>query len=142
MHVLNTDMRGHAAALFLAALLFVCITAAPARPAALPEAERFRIEALILAVEGLGDAVFIRNGKAYDAATAARFLRGKWGAGEAQVRTAEDFIEKVASFSSTTGKPYTIRFKDGSEVGSARFLRDRLVRLGERPGTTAPPLSP
>ena len=44
---------------------------------------------------------------------AAEFLRRKWRHREAEIRSADDFIEKVASFSSTTGKPYLIHFSDG-----------------------------
>lgn len=103
-----------------------------AQPSTLPKAEQQRIEALIHAVEQLGDATFIRNGKAYDAAAAARFLRGKWKARESEVRSAADFIEKVASFSSTTGKPYLIRFRDGRELSSAQFLNGQLARPREK----------
>ncbi|MCU0576609.1 MAG: DUF5329 domain-containing protein, partial [Desulfobacterota bacterium] len=103
-----------------------------AQPSTLPQEEQQRIEALIHAVEQLGDAAFIRNGRAYDAAAAARFLREKWKARASEVRSAEDFIEKVASFSSTTGKPYLIRFRDGRELSSAKFLRGQLARTREK----------
>jgi len=41
---------------------------------------------------------------------------------DAEVKTARDFIDKVASVSGTSGKPYMMRFKDGSEVKSRDFL--------------------
>jgi hypothetical protein len=97
--------------------------------AVLPDAERQKIEALITAIEHLKDATFIRNDKSYDAPTAAKFLRGKWRDRAKEVASAEDFIAKVASFSSTTGKPYLIRFADGREIPSAEFLRAELARL-------------
>jgi membrane-bound lytic murein transglycosylase len=93
------------------------------------DAERRTIEALIASVAGLGDATFIRNGQSYDASKAARFLREKWKSRESEVRTADEFIERVASFSSTTSKPYLIRFTDGREIQSADFLRAELARL-------------
>ena len=65
----------------------------------------------------------------YDAASAAKFLKGKWQANAAEIRTAEEFIEKAASVSSTTGKPYRIRFKDGKELKSGDYLRERLKML-------------
>ena len=95
----------------------------------LPPAERGKIEQLIEHVNGLKDAVFIRNDVEYDAASAAKFLKGKWQANAAEIRTAEEFIEKAASVSSTTGKPYRIRFKDGKELKSGDYLRERLKML-------------
>ncbi len=94
-----------------------------------PATEREKIEALIRHIENLKDAVFIRNGREYDARTAASFLRAKWRANDAEVKSARDFIEKVASASSTTGKPYLIRFKDGREVKSGEYLLAELRKL-------------
>ena len=96
---------------------------------ALPTAERQKIEALIKYVGGLKDAHFIRNGSSYEVSTAVRFLRGKWESNDAQVKTARDFIDKVASFSGTSGKPYLIRFKDGKEIPSREFLAAELQRI-------------
>src|SRR5688500_17631135 len=93
----------------------VLVFCAAATAGDIPPAEKQKIEALIKHVEGLGDAKFVRNGTPYDAATAARFLRGKWDAESDEVKTAEDFITKVASVSSTSGRPYLIRFKDATE---------------------------
>lgn len=111
-------------------LAFALLLAAPAVVAdPLPAAEREKIVALIASVEKLPDAVFVRNGKSYGAATAAKFLRGKWEDRASQIRSAEDFIEKVATRSSTTGKPYLVRYKDGREVATAAFLRAELRRI-------------
>jgi hypothetical protein len=95
----------------------------------LPAAEKTKIEALIAHIEGLKDAKFVRNDKEYDAASAAKFLRGKWSAHAASVKSAADFITKLASVSSTTGKPYLIRFKDGKEIKSGEYLRAELARI-------------
>jgi membrane-bound lytic murein transglycosylase len=111
----------------LALALLLLAPAALADP--LPAAEREKIVALIASVEHLQDAVFVRNGKAYGPATAAKFLRGKWEDRAAQIRSAEDFIAKVATRSSTTGKPYLVRYKDGREVATEVFLRDALRRM-------------
>jgi tRNA C32,U32 (ribose-2'-O)-methylase TrmJ len=94
-----------------------------------PTTEKQKIEALIKHVEGMKDAKFVRNDKEYDAKTAAKFLRGKWEAKEAEIKTAKDFIEKVASASSTTGKPYLIRPKDGKEMKSGEYLLAELKKL-------------
>jgi hypothetical protein len=108
------------------------VIAAPPRAglaAELPVDERTRIERLIQGIEQLTDAQFVRNGRAYDAATAGTFLRRKWASREDQVHSAADFIVHVASSSSTTGRPYLIRFPDGREVPCGDYLRAELRRL-------------
>ena len=90
--------------------------------------EKGRIEGLIRHVENLKDAQFIRNGRGYDAKSAAKFLRGKWQAQEKQIVTADDFNEKAASTSTTTGKPYLIQFSDGREVKCGEYLREVLKK--------------
>src|SRR5688572_1238056 len=96
---------------------------------AAPAGETQKIEALIQDVRNLKDATFIRNGSSYSSESAAIFLRRKWQANKSVVKTARDFIDKVASFSGTFGKPYLIRFKDGTEIHSRDFLMARLKTL-------------
>jgi len=115
-----------------ATVLALSMGSAALKAADLPPAEQKRIEALIAAIERMADAAFIRNGRPYDAATAGEFLRRKWRHRAADVRSADDFIEKVASFSSTTGRPYRIRFSDGRETACAAFLRNELNNLGKK----------
>lgn len=88
--------------------------------------ENTRIEGLISHVENLKDAKFVRNGRSYESKDAAKFLRGKWHSKEKEIKTAEEFIEKVATASSTTGKPYLIKFNDGREVECADYLKQQL----------------
>ena len=95
----------------------------------LPNSEKQKIETLIKQVANLKDAKFVRNGSAYNADSAAVFLRRKWEANQSEVKTARDFIDKVASFSGTSGKPYLIRFKDGGEIKSRDFLLAQLKNL-------------
>jgi Family of unknown function (DUF5329) len=97
--------------------------------ASAPADETQKIEAMIQDVRDLKDATFIRNGSSYNSKNAAIFLRRKWQANHSEVKTARDFINKVATFSGTSGKPYLIRFKDGVEVHSRDFLMARLKRL-------------
>jgi hypothetical protein len=101
----------------------------PANGESLPAVERQRIEALIKHVAESKDVTFVRNGTTYGAATAARFLRLKWRANESEIRTALDFIDKVATMSGTSGEPYLIRFSDGSEMKSNDFLLAELQKL-------------
>ncbi len=110
------------ALLLLTALLF--LAAADYAPA--QDLEEAKIRHLIAAVETLAGAQFIRNGRAYDAETAANHLRLKLAVAGDRVKAAEDFIRYCASRSSRSGKPYKIRFSDGTAVTAEQFFRDRL----------------
>lgn len=114
-------------------LLWLLVITAPVelRAAEKPGREKEKIEALIKHVENLKDATFIRNGSSHDAKTAAKFLRGKWQAHQKETKTATDFIDKVASVSGTSGKPYLIRFKDADEVKCGDYLKEQLKKLEE-----------
>src|SRR4051794_25971203 len=100
----------HVRAVFCVALWLMAVLAAPClvRSAEKALTENEKIETLIKNVEQLKDATFVRNGSDYDGKTAARFLRGKWQKQESEIKTAMDFINKAASVSSTSGKPYVI----------------------------------
>lgn len=87
--------------------------------------ERARIEALLKAIETSG-LKFVRNGKEYDGAAAARHLRRKWNAAGSRIETAEQFIEHIASGSSTSGKPYEMVLADGTRVKTRDWLTERL----------------
>lgn len=118
---------------FAAAVVLVALTARAAEMT-----ERQKIEALIKHVEGLKDAKFVRNGMEHDAKTAGKFLRGKWEHNAAEIKTASDFIDKAATKSTTTGKPYVIRLKGGKEVAGGDYLRAELKKLEGRESTKAP----
>jgi hypothetical protein len=98
-----------------------------------PPTEQEKIERLIRIVEGLKDAKFIRNGSEYDSGSAAKFLRRKWEAQAKEIVTARDFVEKAASNSSTSGKPYLIRQKEGKTVKCGEYLMGELKRLEADP---------
>jgi hypothetical protein len=97
--------------------------------AGVPPAEQARIDRLIGLVGSQSDAQFIRNGAAYSCKDAARFLRGKLDKIGEHVSTAQQFIEQIASKSSTSGQAYLIRFADGRVVTAAAFLGDELRRM-------------
>jgi hypothetical protein len=110
-------------------LLTLCLAPlSPARPNA-PVTEAQRIEYLIRSIEQLTDAKFIRNGSAYDGKAAAAHLRLKWREAGARVKTAQQFIELCGSESSVSGRPYQIRFADGTLLTSEAFLREKLKEL-------------
>ncbi len=92
-----------------------------------------KIEALIQHVQSLKGATFIRNGSEYDSKSAAKFLRGKWDANRKEITTPTEFIEKVATKSGTTGKPYFIRFEDGKETPCGPYLTGQLKKLESKP---------
>ena len=94
-----------------------------------PLTEKEKIEAFINHIENLKDATFVRNDSGYDAKTAARFLRGKWRREQKDIKTAIHFIDKVGSVSSTSGKPYVIRFKGAREVKCGEYLKEELRKL-------------
>lgn len=92
-------------------------------------AEKAKIEALLAHVAGLADTKFIRNGSTYDAKSAATFLRRKWGSNADEIKTAADFITKVATGSGTSGKPYLIQLKGSPEVKCGDYLARELKKL-------------
>ncbi|MCK6458992.1 MAG: DUF5329 domain-containing protein [Planctomycetes bacterium] len=91
-------------------------------------ATRTRIEALIRAIEA-SDAVFLRDGKEYTGKEAADHIRGKYEAARAVVDTVDEFIDRVAGASWTTGVEYKVRPKGGEETGAREWLREELRRI-------------
>jgi len=74
------------------------------------------------------DVIFIRNGSAYDATTAATHLRDKLSAAGERVKTAEDFINSVATKSYLSGKSYLVRLRGGQTVPVAEWLMQALTK--------------
>lgn len=95
--------------------------------------EQSRIDRLIRHVETQKGVMFIRNGTEYSCDEAARFLRGKMEAMGADVTSARDFIERIASRSSMSGQPYHVKLADGRVIPAAQYLSDELKRLDARP---------
>jgi uncharacterized membrane protein len=96
--------------------------------------EKEKIEALIKAVEGMTDAKFVRNGTAYDGKAAADHMRRKWKKVEKEVQTARDFIRLAGTKSYETGEVYRVRFKDGREVESAKWMTEKLEEIEKGQG--------
>ena len=98
--------------------------------------EKARIEFLIHEV-GQVQGSFIRNGREYLPAEAAAHLKmkleramGSWFAPDKNQWTAELFIERIASKSSISGKPYQIKFNNGHTINAGDWLRERLNDFG------------
>jgi hypothetical protein len=111
-------------------LLGSCLAGWAAAGSAAPSAaEMARIERLLAMLGARRDMRLVRNGKEHDTEMAVSFLRGKlkhYGDG---IKTAEEFIDRLASRSSTTGQLYWVRLSDGRDVPAGEFLRIELARL-------------
>ena len=100
----------------------------PATHAAAPAVAQTEINHLLESVAASG-CQFFRNGSWYEAKKAEAHLRYKYemlAAGH-QINTAEDFIEKAASKSSLSGRPYAIRCNGGVPVATNQWLREMLT---------------
>lgn len=102
---------------------------------AAPLTELQKIDALLERVEKM-DAVFVRNGKDYSGHEAAEHLRYKIKSAQSSFFgiskdkwTAELFIEKIASKSSVSKKPYLIKFKDGNTRPAGEYLTEQLKEI-------------
>lgn len=91
--------------------------------------EKQKIESLISTIEHLKNAKFYRNGTLYDATTAAKHLRMKVSKAGDDIKTAQDFIEQIASKSSMTGQDYKIIYFDGKEILARKYFYDKLKTL-------------
>lgn len=97
--------------------------------AAADELEQARIDRLIRFVETQKRMVFVRNGKDHSCQEAAKFLRAKYAKMGEHVTTAAQFIDQIASRSSTTGELYKVRLADGRLLPAAKVLREELARM-------------
>jgi len=88
-----------------------------------------KIERLIQFIGSIKDASFVRNGKHYSAEEAAEHLRTKWSTAGNSIETAQQFIDKIASRSSVTGKEYTVTQQDGTSIEVAVLLCKQLTKL-------------
>jgi hypothetical protein len=115
-------------ALLLLALLSA-LALVPANAEQPPLNAHTEIEYLLQYIEVSGCS-FYRNGTWYDGPRAQAHLRTKYDylAERHLIDSAEDFIDKAATKSSLSGKPYRIRCTDGVEVDSGPWLHQLLAR--------------
>jgi len=66
---------------------------------------------------------FIRNGTEYDGAAAADHVQEKYDYYKGDIKTVEQFIERAASKSLMSGKPYEVRCADGKAIAAADWIR-------------------
>lgn len=77
-------------------------------------------------------AVFVRNGSKHNAQEAADHLAMKYRRAGRYAKTADDFIDNLASKSSISRKPYTIILADGTEILSRDWLYSALEAYREQ----------
>lgn len=82
-----------------------------------------KVQRLIDYIRTLEGATFIRDNSEFTPEKAAGHLSSKWQKHAEKVKTAEGFVMKLASESSS-GTPYSIRFSDGT----TQQTRDVLLR--------------
>ena len=95
--------------------------------------EKKKIDFLLHEIEQLDGAKFWRNGTAYSPKEATEYLRMKmrWGDKGRPVKSAKDFIERIASKSSITSRPYLIQLPDGKKIEMKAFLEQKLSEWKE-----------
>src|SRR4051812_4209215 len=89
--------------------------------AAEPEPLSKTVEYLIAAAEK-SEVKFIRNGDEHTGKEAAQHMRRKYDHFKKSIKTPEDFIEKCASKSELSDKPYKIKSTDGKVVDSKDWM--------------------
>ena len=127
----------------IASLLFIFagLAVLATQAAATSQSEDIKIEALLSYIGRQTNVKFIRNGTEYDCSAAAKFLRAKLEHRRSNIGSEREFIEKIASRSSTTGQTYSIRLTDGHQVDSATFLSNRLAELDQNEAKNRGPVT-
>jgi hypothetical protein len=110
-------------------ILLLGLAVSEALQAAPPPIAQAEINYLLEFVEHSG-CEFFRNGTWYDAKTARAHLKSKYELLSAsdRISSTEDFIDKAATSSSLSGRPYQVRCGGGEPITSAQWLREALNR--------------
>jgi hypothetical protein len=119
----------------LALLLGTLAVLAQATPSA---SEQKLIDTLIVRVSKMTTVTFMRNGKAHGAAEAAKHMQAKLDHFKDEIATAEDFIDRCASRSEMTGKPYKVKMPNGTQRDANEFLNAELRVLRKGTGKQQP----
>ena len=100
-------------------------------PVATAETNEAEIQYLLESI-GQSQCAFIRNGKTHGAAEAESHLRMKYRNGKFWVDDAEQFIERIASKSSWSKKPYYIDCPDTGSEPAGEWLSKKLTALRKK----------
>jgi hypothetical protein len=107
--------------------------------------EAQRIEHLLDIIDS-ADVRFIRHGQELSGSMFADFLRLKYEQMGPREASLDQFIEEVASRSSSTGQPYQVKLSDGELLDAGAWLRqqakDRPLRPSKQPSGHQPPPDP
>ncbi len=95
-----------------------------------PVAVQIEVNFLLGYVEGSG-CDFYRNGTKHNSMSAQEHLRDKYRylAARNQIASTEEFIEKAATESSFTGRPYLVKCGDTESTSSQAWLKLELARF-------------
>lgn len=121
------------------ALLLQAACPVDAAAAPLPPAARAEVDALLARLQASG-CEFNRNGRWHAGAEAKAHLLKKLEAleGKGLVATAEQFIERGATSSSMSGKPYLVRCGGQAPVESAQWWKAALLQMRAVRAASAP----
>ncbi|NMR27138.1 DUF5329 domain-containing protein [Pseudoalteromonas sp. NEC-BIFX-2020_015] len=111
----------------LAPFAFILIMFSHLSFAATPEQEVGHLISFI----AKSNAVFIRNGDKHTSQEAADHLAMKYKKAQRYAKTADDFIENLASKSSWSGKVYTVILTDGTKLTANDWLTVELTQFRE-----------
>ncbi len=104
-------------------------TAAATEISAPKLSEDKKVERLIQFIAKMDGATFIRNGSEHTCREAAEHLESKWEKHRESIKTAQGFVEELASRSGLSGKDYLIRFADGTTKTTNEVLTTELNQL-------------
>lgn len=110
---------------FAASVVFACAWATGVARAGDAAAMDTEIDFLIGAVAG-SSCTFIRNGKEHDAEAASEHLQMKRKRGKRYYDSTEEFIERIASKSSWSGRDYLIRCGSGATQTANAWFSSKL----------------
>lgn len=109
-------------------LLLLCVLSPQLAAAETADEEiQFLIEAV-----GKSGCDFIRNGDRHDSEAAVEHLQRKYRRGKRYAKTAENFIDRLASKSSISGKPYSILCEESGEHTASDWLHGTLQAHREK----------
>lgn len=111
-----------------ARLLCLCTALGMTQVAVYAGSPADEINALIDAVAA-SSCEFMRNGKSHSAQDAAEHLRMKYRRGKKYAGSAEQFITRLASKSSLSGRPYQMHCGGDARQPTALWLQRRLAAL-------------
>lgn len=104
------------------------VTANPAAAESSELSEEQKIERLYQEILN-SNAIFIRNGVEYNASKAVTHLKLKKSNVGDRIKTAEQFIDYLATKSSMTGIKYYVKLPGGNKIPSGQWLHARLDEI-------------